>query len=82
MDEVCCCPYCGGQAVVFHDYDTYDRADYGWSVSCGRYSLFDKVHKIKTGDVPPKVYGYPSKEIAINQWNALCKQIKNQKTFS
>lgn len=25
---------------------------------------------MKDGDVPPKVCGYPSKEIAINQWNA------------
>lgn len=31
MAELKRCPECGGAATVIHMYDTYDRADFGWS---------------------------------------------------
>lgn len=58
------CPECGGGATVIHMYDTYDRADFGWSAGCGRYRAGDGIHTKEM-----KVSGLPSKEKAIEAWN-------------
>lgn len=69
MKELRRCPYCGGLAAVIHDYDTYDRADFGWSVGCMRYSIFDEIHHLKENDRIPKMHGFMSKQAAIDAWN-------------
>lgn len=74
MDELHKCPYCGATATVFHVFDTYDRADFGWDAGCPRWSLYDKHHD---HSLPaPRVRGRLSKQEAINAWNALCKQLE------
>nr|DAY68248.1 MAG TPA: restriction alleviation protein [Caudoviricetes sp.] len=64
MAELKRCPECGGVATVIHMYDTYDRADFGWSAGCGRYRAGDGLHTKEM-----KVSGLPSKEKAIEAWN-------------
>lgn len=64
MAELKRCPECGGAATVIHMYDTYDRADFGWSAGCGRYRAGDGLHTKKM-----KVSGLPSKVKAIEAWN-------------
>lgn len=58
------CHECGVAATVIHMYDTYDRADFGWSAGCGRYSAGDGHHTKEM-----KVSLLPSKEKAIEAWN-------------
>ena len=66
MAELKRCPECGGVATVIHMYDTYDRADFGWSAGCGRYRAGDGLHTKEM-----KVSGLPSKEKAIEAWNRM-----------
>lgn len=66
MDELKPCPECGGTALVIHMYDTYDKADFGWSVGCGRYRAGDGIHTKRM-----KVSGLPSKEESIKAWNRM-----------
>lgn len=66
-DELKPCPVCGGKAVVLHVYDTYDRADFGWSAGCGRYKANDGIHKKSM-----RVSGLLSKQAAIEAWNRRC----------
>lgn len=61
------CPVCGGKAIVLHMYDTYDRADFGWSAGCGRYKANDGIHKKSM-----RVSGLLSKQAAIEAWNRRC----------
>ena len=61
------CPVCGGKAVVLHMYDTYDRADFGWSAGCGRYKANDGIHTKSM-----RVSGLLSKQEAIEAWNRRC----------
>ena len=64
MAELKPCPVCGGAALVLHIYDTYDRADYGWSAGCGRYKVNDGIHEKSM-----RVSGLRSKAEAIEAWN-------------
>lgn len=64
MNELKRCPECGGVATVIHMYDTYDRADFGWTAGCGRYRAGDGLHTKKM-----EVSGLPSKAKAIEAWN-------------
>lgn len=38
------CPICGKSAYVLHMYDTYDRADFGWTAGCFAACRGDGVH--------------------------------------
>ena len=64
MAELKPCPVCGAAAMVIHMYDTYDRADFGWSAGCGRYKANDGIHSKVM-----RVSGLGSKEAAIEAWN-------------
>ena len=63
MDKLKPCPECGAKATVVHIYDTYDRADFGWTAGCPRYRVNDGIHKNRQ-----KVQAW-SKEQAIEAWN-------------
>lgn len=76
IDKLHKCPYCGATATVFHVFDTYDRADYGWDAGCPRYCVVDKVHD---HSLPiPKVCGFTSKERAVKAWNIYCERLKER----
>lgn len=73
-NELAPCPICGLPAYVFHDYDRYDRADYGWEAGCPRYARSDGIHGIEIDqDVSaseiPRVMFQQSKQAAILAWN-------------
>lgn len=67
------CPICGKKAAVCHDYDSYDRADYGWNAGCPAYCIGDGVHGINDypshEDRRPRVSYLLSKQEAIDAWN-------------
>ena len=64
MTDLKPCPVCGAAAMVIHMYDTYDRADFGWSAGCGRYKANDGINSKVM-----RVSGIGSKEAAIEAWN-------------
>ena len=73
-NELAPCPICGRAAFVFHDYDGYDRADYGWEAGCPRYCRSDGIHGIEIDQNAPKseiprVSFLLSKQAAIDAWN-------------
>lgn len=68
------CPICGRKAYVLHDYDSYDRAAYGWSAGCPRYCRSDGIHGIEIDQwVPaseiPRVGSLLSRQAVIDAWN-------------
>ena len=76
------CPICGKKAYVLHDYDSYDRADFGWQAGCGAYCVGDGVHGIDDYLAPmgerPRVYHLLSKQDAIDAWNRWVKLWKER----
>lgn len=72
--ELPVCPICGRKALVIHLFDTYDRADFGWTAGCGAARRADGVHGYKwEAKLPPE--DYPSvkgrtKKEAIDKWFA------------
>lgn len=70
------CPICGKKAFVHHDYDSYDEADFGFSVGCPAYKLNDGIH-----DRRMAFHGYTRKEDAIKYWNAYAKGLTDGITY-
>lgn len=68
------CPVCGKSAVVIHMYDTYDRADYGWTAGCCAARRADGVHGFAwEAKLPPEDYPHVrgrTKREAIDKWYA------------
>ena len=60
------CPICGKKALVIHLYDTYDRADFGWTAVCCAARRADRVHGFEWEmQMPPE--DYPSVDAATKQ---------------
>ena len=70
------CPICGAKATTVHYWDTYDRADFGWSCGCPRFSLLDKVHPDK--DFVLIARG-ATKEAAEAAWIKICDALEGER---
>ena len=76
------CPVCGKKALVIHLFDTYDRADYGWTAGCGAARRADGVHgyaldAIAQPEDYPSVDGITKKE-AVDKWIAWVNKWKER----
>lgn len=69
MTEPINCHVCGKKAVVLHLYDTYDKADFGYSCGCPAYSNDDGVH-----DKPMRAESFISAEDAVKKWNRMVEK--------
>lgn len=68
------CPICGKKADISHD--VVDGADYGYSVGCPSFRLYDKKHGITDGKDPlvPAFFLCNSYQEAFDKWVEYCKK--------
>lgn len=76
------CPICGKKAYVAHDYDSYDRVDWGWDAGCPTFKIGDGKHGIDDYPCPanerPRVAFLASKQEAIDAWNLWVERWKER----
>ena len=73
------CPICGKKAYLSHD--VVDRADYGYSVGCPAFRLYDGIHGLteqSDRNTYPSFMCCNTAKEAFNKWVKYCEKYKGK----